>query len=111
MKSLMIAGALVVGLMFGNAGRARTQTEERLPVAGQAPAKEIAGAKELSDAKTDYKVVFSVAANAKDDEVHPTLKTIALDLNTLAHNGATSAFPTQSYSRSNYWLDVLFVAQ
>jgi hypothetical protein len=25
--------------------------------------------------------------------------------------GATSAFPTQSYSSSNYWVDVLFVAQ
>src|SRR5262245_58925650 len=87
MKSLMIVSTLGAGLMFGYAGRAWTQTEERLPIAGQAPAKDIPGAKELPDAKTDYKVVFSVAANAKDDEVHPTLKTIALYLNTLAHNG------------------------
>ena len=87
MKNLMVAGALVVGVMFGYAGHASTQTEEKLPIAGQAPAKDFAGAKELPDPGTDYKVVFSVAANAKDDEVHPTLKMIALYLNTLAHNG------------------------
>src|SRR5690242_1172708 len=87
MKSLMIAGALVAGVMFGYTAHAWTQSDEKLPIAGQAPAKDFPGAKELPDAKTDYKVVFSVAANAKDDEVHPTLKTIALYLNTLAHNG------------------------
>jgi intracellular sulfur oxidation DsrE/DsrF family protein len=87
MRNAMIAGALVVGVMFGYAGRGWTQTEAKLPIAGQAPAKDIPGAKELPDPKMDYKVVFSVAANAKDDEVHPTLKTIALYLNTLAHNG------------------------
>ena len=87
MKHLLMAGVLAAGAMFGYAGQAWTQTGETLPIAGQAPAKDIPGAKELPDAKTDYKVVFSVAANAKDDEVHPTLKTIALYLNTLAHNG------------------------
>lgn len=87
MKNLMVVGAVVVGVLVGYEGRAWTQTEEKLPIAGQAPAKDFAGAKELPDAKTDYKVVFSVAANVKDDEVHPTLKTIALYLNTLAHNG------------------------
>ena len=87
MKNLMIAAALVVAVMFGYAGRAWTQTAERLPIPGQAPAKDITGAKELPDPNTDYKVVFSLAANAKDDEIHPTLKTIALYLNTLAHNG------------------------
>ena len=87
MKHLLMAGVLAAGAMFGYAGHAWTQTEEKLPIAGQAPAKDFAGAKELPDATTDYKVVFSVAANAKDDEVHPTLNTIALYLNTLAHNG------------------------
>ena len=33
------------------------------------------------------KVVFSVGAKVKDDEVHPTLKMIGLYLNTLAQNG------------------------
>jgi len=42
MKNLMVAGALVVGVMFGYAGRASTQTEEKLPIAGQPAAKDIA---------------------------------------------------------------------
>lgn len=91
MKHLMIAGVLAAGVMFGYAGHAWTQTEGKLPIAGQAPAKDIPGAKELPDPKMDYKVVFNVAANAKDDEVHPTLKTIALYLNTLAHNGVPAS--------------------
>jgi len=83
----MIAAALVVGAVAGYSTRVWTQGGEKLPMAGVAPAKDFAGAKELPDPGTDYKVVFSVAAQAKDDEVHPTLKTIALYLNTLAHEG------------------------
>ena len=56
-------------------------------MAGYAAAKDIPGARELPNPDVDYKVVFSVAAVAKPEEVHPTLKTIALYLNTLAHNG------------------------
>jgi len=91
MKHVTIAAALVVGLVLGYSGHAWTQAAEQLPIAGQAPAKDFAGAKELPDPATDYKVVFSVAANAKDDEIHPTLKTIALYLNTLAHNGVPAS--------------------
>jgi intracellular sulfur oxidation DsrE/DsrF family protein len=87
MKKVMVAAALVLGVIGGYSGRAWMQAAENLPIPGQAPAKDFPGAKELPDPKTDYKVVFSVAANAKEDEVHPTLKTIALYLNTLAHNG------------------------
>ena len=87
MKKVTIAAVLAAGVMLGYAGRAWTQTESKLPMAGVAPAKDIPGARELPDPKTDYKVVFSVGAVAKPDEVHPTLKTIALYLNTLAHNG------------------------
>jgi intracellular sulfur oxidation DsrE/DsrF family protein len=87
MNKWMIAAALTLGVMLGYSGRAWTQTDEKLPVAGYNPAKDIAGARELPDPGIDYKVVFSVAANAKENEIHPTLKTIALYLNTLAHNG------------------------
>src|SRR5581483_1812340 len=87
MKKLSIVVALVFGVMVGYAGRAWTQTDSKLPMAGFNAAKHFAGAKELPDPGTDYKVVFSVAANAKDNEVHPTLKTIALYLNTLADQG------------------------
>jgi len=90
MNKLCIAAALAAGVMFGYSGRALTAADNKLPMAGVAPAKDIPGAKELPDPKTDYKVVFSVAAQAKPEEVHPTLKTIALYLNTLAHNGVPS---------------------
>jgi hypothetical protein len=56
-------------------------------MAGYAPAKDIPGARELPNPEVDYKAVFSVAAVAKPEEIHPMLKTIALYLNTLAHNG------------------------
>jgi len=87
MNKILIVATLAVGVVVGYSGRAWTQTEPKLPVASAKAAKDFAGAKELPDPGTDYKVVFSVAANVKDDEIHPTLKTIGLYLNTLAHNG------------------------
>ena len=80
-----LAGGVVAA---GYAGRATAAVADgKLPVASANAAKDFPGAKELPDPSVDYKVVFSVAANAKADEVHPTLKTIGLYLNTLAHNG------------------------
>jgi len=87
MNKVMIAAALAAGVVFGYAGRGWTQTDGKLPVVGYSSAKDIPGARELPDPNVDYKVVFSVAANAKADEIHPTLKTISTYLNTLAHNG------------------------
>ena len=87
MHKTMIAAALAAGVIFGYSGRVWTQTDAKLPVAGVAPAKDIPGARELPKPDVDYKVVFSVAAVTKPEEVHPTLNTIALYLNTLAHNG------------------------
>jgi hypothetical protein len=87
MNKTVIGAALAVGVMFGYSGRAWTQTDQKLPVAGYAPAKDIPGARGLPNPDVDYKVVFSVAAVAKPEEIHPALKTIALYLNTLAHNG------------------------
>ena len=40
-----------------------------------------------ADAPATSKAKKATTANAKADEIHPTLKTIALYLNTLAHNG------------------------
>jgi intracellular sulfur oxidation DsrE/DsrF family protein len=87
MKKLTILATLAAGVTLGYSGHAWTQTDQKLPMAGYAVAKDIPGAKELPDPHVDYKVVFSVAANAKPNEIHPTLKTIALYMNTLAHNG------------------------
>ena len=87
MNKTVIAAALTAGVVVGYAGHAWTQPASRLPMAGYNAAKDFAGAKELPDPGTDYKVVFSVAAQAKPDEIHPMLKTIALYLNTLANEG------------------------
>ncbi len=87
MKNVTIAAMVALGAIFGYAGHAWTQPASKLPMAGYNAAKDFAGAKELPDPSMDYKVVFSVAANAKDNEIHPTLKTIALYLNTLANEG------------------------
>lgn len=87
MKNVMLAAVLAVGVVLGYSGHAWTQTTSKLPMPGYNAAKDFAGAKELPDPSIDYKVVFSVAAKVKDNEVHPTLKTIALYLNTLANEG------------------------
>jgi intracellular sulfur oxidation DsrE/DsrF family protein len=80
-----LAGAVAVG--HTGSANAAPAPEAKLPVASAAAAKDFPGATERPDPKTDYKVVFSVSAKVKDDEVHPTLKMIGLYLNTLAHNG------------------------
>ena len=91
MNKTLVAAALVAGLMVGYSGRVWTQSDPKLPMAGYAVAKDIPGARELPKPDIDYKVVFSVAAVAKPEEIHPTLKTIALYLNTLAHNGVPAS--------------------
>ena len=90
MNKMIVGAALALGVVCGYASRAWTQTDAKLPVAGYNAAKDFAGARELPDPNVDYKVVFSVAANAKADEIHPTLKTISTYLNTLAHNGVAA---------------------
>jgi intracellular sulfur oxidation DsrE/DsrF family protein len=87
MKTSLVASALVVGGLLGYSAKAWTQTAPALPVPSQKAAQDIPHAHELPDPSTDYKVVFSVAAVVKPDEVHPMLKTIGLYLNTLAKNG------------------------
>ena len=74
MKKIIMASALAAGVMFGYTGRAWTQTDQKLPVAGYAPAKDIPGARELPNPDVDYKAVFSVAAVAKPEEIHPYVR-------------------------------------
>jgi len=81
-----LAGGVVAA---GYAGRAEATTAlaDPKPVASAETAKDFPGATERPDPTHDYKVVFSVGAKVKDDEVHPTLKMIGLYLNTLAQQG------------------------
>ncbi|MGE0813830.1 MAG: DsrE family protein [Vicinamibacterales bacterium] len=77
----------VVAAEFASHADAAPGADAKLPVASAQAAKDFPGARELPDPKTDYKVVFSVGAKVKDDQVHPTLGMIGLYLNTLAQNG------------------------
>src|SRR4051812_2683059 len=86
MMTTLAGGVVAVGYA-ARAGAAAPAAEGKLPVVSAEAAKDFPGAKELPDASTNYKVVFSVSAKVKDDEVHPMLKMIGLYINTLAHNG------------------------
>lgn len=85
MMTTLAGGAVAVG--YAGRTNAAPAADEKLPVASAAAAKDFPGVTERPDPKTDYKVVFSVSAKVKDDEVHPTLKMIGLYLNTLANSG------------------------
>ena len=78
---------LVLGLVTGISATVWTQGRA-LPVPGVEPARDVANAKEIPDAKTDYKVLFDVAKGAdKPGEVNPMLQATARYLNTLAKVG------------------------
>lgn len=81
-----LAGGMVAAGYAGGAQTAQAADEAR-PVASAEAAKDFPGAKERPDPNVDYKVVFTVYASVKENEVHPTLKNIGVYLNTLASNG------------------------
>ncbi len=85
MMTTLAGGVVAAG--YATRATAAPEADAKLPVASAQAAKDFAGAKERPDPNTSYKVVFSVSAKVKDDEVHPTLKNIGLYLNTLAQNG------------------------
>jgi len=85
MMTTLAGGVLAAG--YAIPAKAAPAADGKLPVASAEAAKDFAGANERPNPNTDYKVVFSVSAKVKDDEVHPTLKMIGLYLNTLAQNG------------------------
>ena len=81
-----LAGGVVAAGYARGAGAAPV-VEGTMPVASAEAAKDFPGAKERPDPNIDYKVVFTVYAQVKESDVHPTLKAIGLYLNTLANNG------------------------
>src|SRR5204862_243098 len=85
MMTTLAGGVIAVG--YAGRAKAAPAADAKLPIASANAAKDFPGAKELPDPGTDYRVVFSVSAKVKDDEVHPMLKAIGLYVNTLAHNG------------------------
>src|SRR5262245_57797216 len=92
MKSAAIALTGVLILASGWFGPATADSGRPLLVPGYQAAKDLPGARELPDPKTDYKVVFADGQSAKDPgEVNPMLPTIATYVNTLGQHGVPAA--------------------
>jgi intracellular sulfur oxidation DsrE/DsrF family protein len=88
MKVAAIGLTSVLVLASGWFGPAKADSARPLLVAGYDAAKDLPGARELPDPKTDYKVVFADGQSAKDPgEVNPMLPTIATYVNTLGKYG------------------------
>ena len=87
MKSTAI-GLTILFLTSGSFGPASAHSAEPLLVPGYEAAQDMPAARELPDPKTDYKVVFADAQDAKNPgDVNPMLPTIAMYVNTLGKHG------------------------
>ena len=88
MKKVCAGLALVIVVALGMSGRAWAQAGQPLPIPGVDPARDVPNAREIPDAKTEYKVLFDVAnAPAKSTDVNPMLQAAARYLNTRAKVG------------------------
>src|SRR5688500_17771107 len=87
MKRMFVSVAIVLALL-GTSGLSSAQAGQPLPVPGVEPARALPGAKEIPDAKTEYRVLFDVAQAAPTPtDVNPMLLAAARYLNTLAKVG------------------------
>jgi intracellular sulfur oxidation DsrE/DsrF family protein len=78
----------VLALAWGSFGPARADSARTPLVAGYEATRDLPGARELPDPKTDYKVVFADGQDAKNPgDVNPMLPTIATYVNTLGKYG------------------------
>lgn len=88
MKKTVMSVAILFTLTLGMSSPSWAQAGQALPVPGVDPARDVPGAKEVPDAKTEYKVLFDVATGeGKPTDVNPILQTAARYLNTLAKVG------------------------
>src|SRR4051794_17781332 len=88
MKTAAIALTTVLALASASSGRAKADSDKPVLVPGYEAAKDLAGARELPDPKTDYKVVFADGQDAKNPgDINPMLPTIATYVNTLGKYG------------------------
>ena len=88
MKQAALVSTVVVVFASGAFGPAKAAPNGTLLVPGYEAAKDLPGAKELPDPKTDYKVVFADGQEAKNPgDVNPMLPTIATYVNTLGKFG------------------------
>ena len=88
MKLMAIAVTTILVLASGRFGPAVADSARPLLVPGYEATKDLPGAQELPDPKTDYKVVFADGQDAKNPgDVNPMLPTIATYVNTLGKHG------------------------
>jgi intracellular sulfur oxidation DsrE/DsrF family protein len=88
MKTAAIGLTTVLVLASGSFGPANADPAKPLLVPGHEAARDLPGARELPDPKTDYKVVFADGQDAKNPgDVNPMLPTIATYVNTLGKYG------------------------
>lgn len=88
MKSMAIGVTSILVLVSGAFGPAAADSAKPLLVPGYEATRDLPGARELPDPKTDYKVVFADGQDAKNPgDVNPMLPTIATYVNTLGKYG------------------------
>jgi len=88
MRTTAFAVVAVLVCASGSFGPANAAGEKPLLVPGYEAAKDLPGAREFPDPKTDYKVVFADNQDAKNPgDVNPMLPTIATYVNTLGKYG------------------------
>jgi intracellular sulfur oxidation DsrE/DsrF family protein len=88
MKTAAIGLTTILVLASGSFGPANADSARPLLVPGYEAARDLPGARELPDPKTDYKVVFADGQDAKNPgDVNPMLPTIAMYVNTLGTHG------------------------
>ncbi len=88
MRTIATGLTATLVMALGVFGPARVNTAPSLLVPGYEAAKDLPGAHELPDPKTDYKVVFADGQDAaKPGDVNPMLSSIATYVNTLGKYG------------------------
>ena len=88
MRTAAIGLTTVLILASGSFGPANADSNTALLVPGYEATKDLPGARELPDPKTDYKVVFADGQDAKNPgDINPMLPTIATYVNTLGKYG------------------------
>src|SRR5256714_13759104 len=88
MRTAAIGLTTILVLLSGSFGPASAGSDKPLLVPGYEAARDLPGARELPDPKTDYKVVFADGQDAKNPgDVNPMLPTIATYVNTLGKFG------------------------
>src|SRR5437762_13806842 len=88
MRTAAIGLTTILILGLGSFRSAKADSAGPLLVPGYEAARDLPGARELPDPKTDYKVVFADGQDAKNPgDVNPMLPTIATYVNTLGKHG------------------------